>query len=83
MISVAEIRQVMVNESGPAVEELDHITNDVIASRVNAVEVDPGPATVNGNRLISDGATWTWEDSPDPPCGHTRIWRHVRKAGGS
>jgi hypothetical protein len=81
MANVTEVRRVMVDESGVVVDELDYITDDVIAARVTAVEIDPAPAVMTGNRLISDGKVWTWEDAPDNPCGHTRIWSHAKKAG--
>ena len=73
MADVIEVRRVMVDESGVAVGELDYVTDDVIAARVSAVEIDPSPAVVSGNRLTSDGRVWTWEDAPDSPCGHVRI----------
>ena len=83
MVNVTEVRRVMVDESGVVVDELDYITDDVITARVRAVEIDPSPAVVTGNRLVSDGRVWTWEDAPDNACGHTRIWSHVKKAGDS
>jgi hypothetical protein len=73
MANVTEVRRVMVDESGVVVDELDYITDDVITARVRAVEIDPSPAVVTGNRLVSDGRVWTWEDAPDSACGHARI----------
>ena len=83
MADVTEVRRIMVDESGVVVDELDYITDAVITARVRAVEIDPSPAVLTGNRLISDGTVWTWEDAPDNACGHTRVWSHVKKSGDS